>query len=129
MNFGNGTSSEEQLIYYFVSLFYHNAKNRYEYIDKQSGISVEADIYIPDERIVIEYDDGYWHKEKVKKDAQKNVFFNSHGCFVIRVRDEGLPSLPEFNGTCITRIIKHVYDPSYHLYFLRNYVLFFIGDV
>ena len=71
MNFGNGTSSEEQLIYYFVSLFYHNAKNRYEYIDKQSGISVEADIYIPDERIVIEYDGGYWHKEKVKKDAQK----------------------------------------------------------
>ena len=43
------------MIYYFVKLFFPDAQNRFLYKDEKSGFTAEADIFIPSEKVVIEY--------------------------------------------------------------------------
>ena len=124
MIYETGTSKEEQLIYYFVKLFFPDAQNRFLYKDEKSGFTAEADIFIPGEKVVIEYDGEYWHRNKTEQDIRKNLIFNNGGYYVIRVREEGLPELPPYYGTSIIRKMKISVDSTYRLRYLLKYVAF-----
>ena len=64
------TSFPEQAIYYFLDMiFLGEVKNRYKLKDEKGFI--EADIYLPNKNVVIEYDGKYWHKDKQEKDLEK----------------------------------------------------------
>ena len=53
---------------------------------------VLANIYIPSLKIAIEYDGYLWHKNKTKKDLEKNQKCKKDGIKLYRIR-EGLPPL------------------------------------
>ena len=55
-----GTSFPEQAIYYYLSLYF-NCENRYNY----NGF--EIDIFLPDQKIAIEYDGEYFHSSVKRK--------------------------------------------------------------
>ena len=40
-----------------------------------NGKKYEADIFIPELGLVIEYDGFYWHRKKDQKDNEKNAAF------------------------------------------------------
>ena len=98
------TSFPEQAIYYYIKKHFSSAINRAHYITTQGEI-LELDIYIPTLRIGIEYDGLYWHKDKTESDNYKNHTLNNNGIFVIRIREDGLPLLNDFNGLIIKRSI------------------------
>jgi len=54
---------------------------------------LDVDIKLPDEKIVIEYDGAYWHKDKAIKDISKTVSLKKAGWSVIRVREHPLDIL------------------------------------
>jgi len=95
MNKFGGTSYPEQVICACVSNFFPDALNRY----KCNGI--EADIFIPSIKCVIEIDGGFWHDDKVANDNSKNKHFNDMGLFVIHIRELTLENLDPFVGRII----------------------------
>lgn len=100
-----GSSIEEIILFFYCKKYFPDTKNRYKLIDGD-GVINEADIFIESQKIVIEYDGLFWHKKKEDKDNEKNAFFNKLGYFVVRVREDGLPSLNNFDGCIINRIPK-----------------------
>ena len=54
----------------------------------------ELDIYIPSMKIAVEYDGYFWHKNKVKKDLEKNAKCKRDGIKLFRIR-AGLPPLKD----------------------------------
>lgn len=83
-----GTSFHEQSIYFYLKQLFSNVKNRYRLRINDS--SSEADIFIQDYNVAIEYDGVFWHKEKYQEDLEKSKRFNSNGIILIRVREKGL---------------------------------------
>ena len=119
----SGTSIKEQALFYFVKKFFPNAENRskIEFNNKK----YEVDIIIPDILVAIEYDGSYWHKNKVKRDNEKNKALNSLGYEVIRIREFGLPKLNDFVGELIElkkyKLNEENYDYiNYTLNYLRR---------
>ena len=53
----------------------------------------EADIFLEELNLVIEYDGAHWHKGKEAKDKEKSEFFELLGKRVIRVRERPLSSI------------------------------------
>lgn len=72
--------------------FFPNAKSRLKFEGK------EADIYIEDINLVIEYDGSHWHKGKESKDIEKSEFFESLGKRVIHIRERPLSPI---TNSCI----------------------------
>lgn len=109
-NAKNQTSFYEQAVFYYISQFFHDAGNRIVI-----GNNNEADIFIPEIHCVVEYDGLYWHESKMDRDNEKNLYFNSVGLRVIRIRDIGLPDLEPFDGKVFYH--KRTYgDNGYHIY-------------
>ena len=54
---------------------------------------VEADIFLPNHNLAIEYDGNHWHKDKGETDVEKNEFFAKRGIRTIRVRHHPLEAL------------------------------------
>lgn len=62
----NGTSLKEQSLFYFIRKYILGTVNRQVFrINKRR---IEVDIFIPEYRLVIEYDGAYWHTKNVDKD-------------------------------------------------------------
>ena len=82
----NATSSSfpEQTLYYYLSNTFESVENR----NKDFGI--ELDIYIPSEKVAIEYDGYYWHKDKMEDDNEKDALCLENGVKLIRIREKGL---------------------------------------
>lgn len=57
----------------------------------------ECDLLLPEYKIGIEVDGLYWHRDKDKLDRQKNALFAEHGIKTIRVREQGLPAISEYD--------------------------------
>ena len=76
------TSFPEQTIFYYVKKGFENAvsKAQFDWLGNS-----EIDIYIPDIKVGIEYDGGYWHKNK--KDLEKDMLCLKHNIELIRIRD------------------------------------------
>lgn len=98
------TSFPEQAIFFYLKEHFNDAINKARYIT-QYGEIVEIDIYIPSLNVGIEYDGLFWHKDKLDIDEAKNQALNNDGIYVIRVREEGLPSLSDNYGSTIFRIL------------------------
>ena len=82
------TSFPEQAIFYYVQKCFPDAEN--------SNISVlrgkELDIYIPSQKVGIEFDGSYWHSNKAK-DEKKNDLCEKAGIRLFRIRDIQCPPL------------------------------------
>lgn len=84
------TSFPEYAIMYYLQKYIKNIKHSY----KKFGF--ELDIYLPDLKIGIEYDGGYWHSSKVNKDLEKNKKCKELGIKLYRIR-ENLTSLNDYS--------------------------------
>jgi hypothetical protein len=60
----------------------------------------EADILIPDYRIVIEVDGSFWHRNKTEKDERKTMAFHKLGFTVFRIREGSLPLMSDRDVSC-----------------------------
>ena len=79
------TSFPEQAIYYFLNMYFSGeVKNRFKELKDERGF-IEADIYLPKQKIVIEYDGAYWHKNKQEKDLEKEFRVKAMGNNFIRI--------------------------------------------
>ncbi len=90
------TSLPEYMIMYYLK------KSGIEAIHSYKENGYEVDIYIPQNKIGIEYDGYFWHKDKRDADLEKNVQCNSDGIKLYRIR-EGLQSL---NDTSVDYVIQ-----------------------
>jgi len=54
---------------------------------------IEADIFLPNHNLAIEYDGNHWHKDKFESDLEKNEFFAKRGIRTIRVRHRPLEAI------------------------------------
>lgn len=61
----------------------------------------EIDIFLPDLSFGIEYDGSNWHKD-VKSDEAKNVLCKENGVDLLRIRENGAPSINHSNTYCIS---------------------------
>ncbi|MBE5943256.1 MAG: hypothetical protein E7264_12120 [Lachnospiraceae bacterium] len=85
----------------YVLLYYFH-KYGLEAIHSYREFGYELDIYIPSKKIAIEYDGYFWHKNKRKRDIEKNQKCAEDGIKLLRIR-EGLMSL---NDSSIDYIVK-----------------------
>ncbi len=95
-NSERNTSFPEYAIMYYLEKYGLDAVHLY----RKNGY--ELDIYIPSKKIAIEYDGGFWHENKTKKDLDKNQKCVKDGIELYRIR-EGLPSL---HGSSIDYIVQ-----------------------
>lgn len=65
----------------------------------------EADIFLDELNLVIEYDGAHWHNGKESKDKEKSEFFEGLGKQIIRVRERPLSSITD---SCI-EVSKDIY--------------------
>ena len=85
----SSTSFPEQ--YLFLSL-----KKSFPDANISNGIKIlgkEIDIYFNDIKLGIEYDGGIYHRGKIDKDNDKNLYFKNNGIEIIRIREKELPEL------------------------------------
>lgn len=80
-----GTSFPEQAIFFYLRQMFPSAENRY-----RIGRS-EIDIYLPENRIGIEFDGSYYHRSKISSDEAKNRYCRQQDIFLIRLIAEGSP--------------------------------------
>ena len=52
-----------------------------------------VDILLESHGVVVEYDGGYWHRDRVERDVEKSAALMEAGWVVLRVREAGLPPL------------------------------------
>lgn len=59
----------------------------------------DADIFIKELNLVIEYDGSYWHSSDKKResDHQKNLTFSQNHVVLFRIREEPLPKMSDFD--------------------------------
>ena len=95
-NSERSTSFPEYVIEYYLK------KYDIDVIHLYRGKGYELDIYIPSKKIAIEYDGFLWHKNKYKKDLEKNIKCERDGIKLYRLR-EGLSSL---NSSSIDYIVQ-----------------------
>ena len=114
----NQTSRPELRIFSELKLIFPEIKHRHR-LKKQ-----EADIFLPKQMVVIEFDGGYYHKNKLLKDREKKRNFEHAGFSVINIR-QNLEAL-DHNSICIpdreltkgdlnlivTQLIKHISAPD-----------------
>ena len=76
-----GSSKLELRTYCEIKTIFNSVRHREKIVKK------EVDIFLPDYSIAIEIDGGYYHKNKEKKEMEKNHALFSVGVKLIRVRD------------------------------------------
>lgn len=85
-------TSERHTSFPEYAFLYYLKKCKLRVIHSYKAKGYELDIYLPSEKIAIEYDGGYWHKNKEKKDLEKNRKCEKDGILLYRIR-ENLPAL------------------------------------
>ena len=123
------TSIPELRIYSELKYIFGNVRHRAKLY------TVECDIYIPDLKIAIEFDGGYWHRNSREKDIKKTKQLHEKGITLIRIREKGLPKIAKqdlvlteksvtFN--CIERVLieisMHVAISEQLSTKIRNYI-------
>ncbi len=92
-------SFPEKALYYYVSLCYEEVLTS----EKTVLNGKELDIFIPKEKIAIEYDGIYYHQNRFNEDVEKCHLCKEKGISLIRIREKGLPLIDETLCTSITR--------------------------
>ena len=124
MHSANGTSFQEQAIFYYVKQLFPDAINREQYAFDDSG-EIEIDIYIPSLHFAIEYDGVYWHKNKTDRDYHKNTVLSNAGVHLLRVRDCGLGDLKDG----FAEVIYHKVSPDDKGLHLRDVINEVVGSI
>lgn len=79
---------------------------------------VECDVYLPGIKLAIEVDGYFYHRQKQRKDENKNLVLEKHGISVMRLR-ENLPRIREHDVECkysdkhfdvINRLLKSILE-------------------
>ena len=83
----NQTSKPEIRILTELKFIFSEIKSRFKILGQ------EVDIFIPENKICIEFDGSHWHKNKEEKDKQKNKILKDY--FIIRVREFPLKKIME----------------------------------
>ena len=105
-NSGSGCpicDSERRTSFPEYALVYYLKKYGVEVIHCYKAQGYELDIYIPSAKIAIEYDGGYWHKNRRLKELEKNSKCENDGIKLYRIR-EGLAPL---NDSSIDYVIEN----------------------
>ena len=91
------TSFSEQVLFYYIKRNFPSAIHRY----LTDGF--EIDVFIPDQRIGIEYDGVFYHgvRNREKQDNSKDEFCIRNGIKLYRIREKGLGKLN--TSYCIIR--------------------------
>ena len=85
-NSGRQTSFAEQAFFYYIKQIFPDAESRVKGI---IGRRMELDIYIPSQKIAIEYDGEFWHKESdVEKECFKYNECKKLGIKLYRIRED-----------------------------------------
>lgn len=87
-------NSERSASFPEYAIVYYLKKYGLDVLHSYREKGYELDVYIPSKRIAIEYDGYLWHKNKAKKDLEKNKKSVKDGIKLYRIR-EGLPSLDD----------------------------------
>ena len=85
-------NSERHTSFPEFALVYYFKKYGVDIIHSYKDLGYELDVYIPSQKIAIEYDGSYWHKDKTEKELKKNARCKADGIMLYRIR-QGLPSL------------------------------------
>ena len=85
-------TSERKTSFPEYILVYYLKKYGLEVVHSYKEYGYELDIYIPSQKIAIEYDGYLWHKNKAQKDIEKNIKCKMDGIKLYRIR-EGLQPL------------------------------------
>ena len=102
---GNGCpvcNSERKTSFPEYALAYYLKRSGLDVVHSYRAKGYELDIYIPSLKIAIEYDGYYWHKNRMRKDIEKNYKCKKEGIKLYRLR-EGLPPL---NDSSIDYIVQ-----------------------
>ena len=102
---GNGCpvcNSERKTSFPEYALAYYLKRSGLDVVHLYRAKGYELDIYIPSLKIAIEYDGYYWHKNRMRKDIEKNYKCKKDGIKLYRLR-EGLPPL---NDSSIDYIVQ-----------------------
>jgi len=83
------SSDSEIRILAELKWFFDEVNSRY----KVDG--VEIDVYLPNQKLGIEFDGKYWHRDREGRDLRKNKFLLSRGINLIRVRHHPLKPLSD----------------------------------
>ena len=75
-----GTSFPEQVIYRSMLQVFPDTLSRKKLFD-----NIEYDIYIPSEKVAIEYNGSYWHERKETRDKMKKDLCLQHGIRFLRI--------------------------------------------
>ncbi len=80
-------SQEEIILMFELMNFFEIDPDKH--VIKNQNKKYNIDIIIPKEKIVIEYDGSYWHKDKASFDTKKTKELQNLGWTVIRARETG----------------------------------------
>lgn len=100
----NHSSFPEKAIYYYVCLYFPDSIPNYKH---PLLYGTELDIFIPSLKIAIEYDGAFWHSN-AQHDLEKTESCRKNGILLIRIREEGCPSLDD-NGAVVISVQKNHY--------------------
>lgn len=81
------TSFPEQAVYYYIKQAFPDAINT-----DTKAIGLELDVYIPSEKIALEYDGVRWHSDAKRQTVEKakNELCRKNNILLIRIREDGL---------------------------------------
>ena len=98
-------SKDEIYILFELKKFFNISENIHKVrIDKL----YDVDILIKKEKIIIEYDGAYWHKDKTEFDIRKTDLLKNNGWTVIRVREKPLNILSKkYNVSSVSQDYKN----------------------
>ena len=95
-------NSERHTSFPEYAIVYYLKKHDLEVIHSYREKGYELDIYIPTKKTAIEYDGYYWHKNKTKKDLEKNLACKKDGIKLFRIRED----LPPLNDSSEDYVIQ-----------------------
>lgn len=103
-----GSSVSEQIVYYYVQKAFPDAVNNYS--DRKTLGNMKLDVYIPSERIGIEYDGQAWHNDQ-KRDLAKAKILNNLGIKLIRFREGRLNDIDD--GSTVISVPRRDTESDY----------------
>lgn len=101
----------ELIIFSELHQFFSHVTSGEKILDK------EVDIFIKDLNLAIEYDGAYFHKNKYKKDKEKNNILEENGFSVLRIREKGLRRINP---------IDYIFNPENDIFEPIEYILKYI---
>lgn len=121
---GRASLIERKLYYFMYMIFGSEVKSGYQLRSEYSMRPTEIDIYVEKLKLGIEYDGVFYHRDKLEKDISKNELLNKKEIKLLRIREEGLQKISEYDIV----FPKNKYDINFLVkkviaFLIKNYSL------